>query len=140
MKYHKITFFSVHGRRRSKTGRKLRTGRRQKSDHKTEKHDKNDILWRETVSDHDKFDASAGTENSDSKHDDGSEDDKKCDHADDDTLWRETVSHQHFITTSPHPHIIPDTRESSTVTPLSDLSQGSLQIRSIGYKAPSNLI
>ena len=45
---------------------------------------------------------------------------KKCSHEADDILWRETVSHQKFITTSPH-SFLPDT-ESSTATPLSDIS------------------
>ena len=77
------------------------------------------------MSGHEKFDLGGkkmSDEMSESSH---HHSDKKCDHDKDDILWRETVSQQHFITTSPHPHSIVETDDSTTVTPLSDLSQES---------------
>ena len=80
------------------------------------------------MSGHEKFDLGGkvmSDEMSESSHHHSA--DKKCDHDKDDILWRETVSQQHFITTSPHPHFIVETDDSTTVTPLSDLSQESHQ-------------
>jgi len=118
----RANFLLVNGRRRSKTGRKIKNGKRQKSEKlDRNKHDEDDVLWRETVTHHDNFDHN----NSDKKLSDGSQNhhhsDKNCkNHPEDDILWRETVSHQNFITTSPHTFIPDDT---TTVTPLSDLSR-----------------
>ena len=106
------------------------------------------MLWRETVADHHNFDkhhhkgqtfkgrgfyrdllccllysiyvfAEEKTPPS-QQHSEHSSETKKCSHEADDILWRETVSQQKFITTSPH-SFLPDT-ESSTATPLSDIS------------------
>ena len=107
-----MTTISVHGRRRSKTGRKLKN---KKSEH-DKKHDQDDILWRETVSEHEDFEFSEISDKASHNH----HSDKNCVHDKDDILWRETVSHQNFITTSPHTFLA---SEHTTVTPLSDLTR-----------------
>ena len=109
-----MTIISVHGRRRSKTGRKLKN---KKSRLHQKTHDPDDILWRETVSEHEDF--SGAIELSD-KTSHNHHSDKKCVHDKDDILWRETVSHQNFITTSPHTFVPSDV---TTVTPLMDLTR-----------------
>ena len=109
-----MTIISVHGRRRSKTGRKLK---HKKSRLHQKTHDQDDILWREAVSEHEDF--SGAIELSDkTSHNHPS--DKKCVHDKDDILWRETVSQQNFITTSPHTFVPSDV---TTVTPLMDLTR-----------------
>jgi len=88
----RANFLLVNGRKRSKTGRKL------SNNHPRPRNKDRPRFGQKT------------------RH----QEKKKCQHEADDILWRETVSHQNFITTSPHSFIPRD--ESSTETPMSDIS------------------
>jgi len=128
----RANFLLVNGRKRSKTGRRQSKLRRQKSELVSPPRAQHlhsgggggdQVLWRETVADHHNFDKHHHKEEKtppSQQHLEHSSETKKCSHEADDILWRETVSQQQFITTSPH-SFLPDT-ESSTATPLSDIS------------------